>query len=288
VSAAASTTLLDPAPPTVPTSLRSLATRLPDLWSGYLPGRTVSSRRRERLLRAAAIGAGATRSARLHGSWAAFLGDAPDERAADPLEAAIVAAAASGAIPADDAVLDRAGAPARQLAEAAVARGVVMGQIEGAASWLTDWRLGIRSLRQDQGRTLLANLGTVLATSPMIAATALATLLLESVNRMAGPTTPIDLVGSRDDLFADVVAASLPGVLASTPARLLVRMLPVEVVLGIVEGDHTATLRVGSGRVVVEPGVAADAVAVLDGGFVSMVGYAADVVVREALAVDPT
>ena len=83
------------------------------------------------------------------------------------------------------------------------------------------------------------------------------------------------------------MAASLPGVLASSPARLLVRMLPVEVVLGIVEGDHTATLRVRAGRVLVEPGVAADAVAVLDGGFVSMVGNAADVVVREALGVDP-
>jgi hypothetical protein len=65
-------------------------------------------------------------------------------------------------------------------------------------------------------------------------------------------------------------------------------MLPGEGVLGLVDGDPTAPLRVGSCRVVVEPGVAADAVAVLDGGFVSMVGYAADVVVREALAVDPT
>ena len=248
----------------------------------------VSSRRRERLLSAAAIGAGAARSARLHGSWATFLGDATDERTADPLVATIEASAARGSMLLDDAVLERAGAAARRVAETAVARGVLAGEIEGAAARLVDWRAGWRSLRHDQGRSLLSDMCTVLATSPLVAATALATTVLEAANRVAGPDTRIDLVGSRDDLFADVVAASLPGILASTPARLLVRALPVEVVLGVVEGDHTATLRVGSGRVVVEPGIAADAVAVLDGGFVSMVGNAADVVVREALTAELT
>ena len=286
VSAAAPTH--DAAPTRVPTSLRSFATRLPDLWSSYVPGRAVSPRRRERLLSAAALGAGATRSARLHGSWAAFLGDASDERVADPLVVTIAASAARGSMRLDDAVLARAGADAQRVAETAVARGILAAELEGAAERLVDWRAGWRSLRHDQGRSLLADLCTVVATSPLVVATALATMVLEAANHIAGPATPIDLVGSRDDLFADVVAASLPGILASTPARLLVRALPVEVALGIVEGDHTATLRFGSGRVVVEPGIAADAVAVLDGGLVSMAGNAADVVVREALTAEVT
>ena len=279
-------TLDDAESPTVPTSLRGLATRLPVLWSSYLPGRTVSSRRRERLLSAAAFGAGASRSARLHGSWAAFLGDATDERVADPLVSTVAASAARGTIPADDAVMERAGTAARRRACAGVAFGVASGQVEDAASRLVDWRAGWHSLRHDQGRSLLTDVGTVLATSPLVVAMTLATLVIETANRVAGSATPIELVGSRDDLFADVVAASLPAILASSPARLLVRALPVEVVLGVVDGDHTATLRVGSGRVVVEPGIATDAIAVLDGGFVSMVGNAADVVVREALTDD--
>lgn len=276
----------DAAATTRPLSLVGAAARLPDLWGSYLPRRSVSSRRRERMLRAAAIGAGATWTARFHESWADYLGDALDERSADPLLPTIMSAAARGALPSDDGVFIRAEGDERRLALAAVAAGILAGRAERARARLFDPRAVWDSLRNDAGRGLVVDAVALSASIPFVAPLVTATWVLDGLNRIAGPETTVLLVGSRDDLFADVVAASLPGLLASAPARLLVRVLPIDLVVGLVEGAYVATVRIGSGQVVVEPGIADDCLAVLDGGFVAMLSNAADAVVREALDPD--
>lgn len=251
----------------------TVLSRVGDLATTFLPTSPISARQREVLLAQACEAEGAERIGQLHRWWAAFLGGQVDGDLTEGWRTHVGAAISNGY---DDVAVN-----VIRAVESTIAIGMLAGRFERAVERLMNprMRLGFTSPRALLSRS--SDVAAVAVGLPIVASLSVWCAALEVGNRMVGPLPEVRCVGSQDDLFTQLVAAAMPNVLASTPARAVVKYLPVSLALGLVDGTQVVTVRAGRGAVSVESGIAEDVVAVLDGDFDAVVDAAGDVLVRE-------
>ena len=251
----------------------TVLSRVGDLAATFLPTSPISARQREVLLAQACEAEGADRIGQLHRWWAAFLGGQVEGDLTEGWRTHVGTAVTNGY---DDVAVNMIRA-----VESTVAIGMLAGRFERSVARLMATRVQFGVVAPRALRSLSADVAAVAIGLPVVASLSAWCAALEVGNRMVGPLPEVRCVGSRDDLFAHLVAAAMPNVLASTPARAFVKFLPVALALGLVDGTQAATVRVGRGAVSVESGISEDVLAVLDGDFDAVVDAAGDVLVRE-------
>ena len=257
---------------TVPSGVTVLS-RVGGLAATFLPTSPISARQREVLLAQACEAEGADRIGQLHRWWAAFLGGQVDGDLADGWRTHVGTAVTNGY---DDVAVNMIRA-----VESTIALGILAGRFERSVARLMRPRMHSGVLTPRALLSLSADVAAVAVGLPIVASLSAWCAVLEVGNRVIGPLDEVQCVGSQDDLFVQLVAAAMPNVLASTPARAVVKYMPVALAIGLVDGTQAVTVRAGRGAVSVESGIAADVVAVLDGDFDAVVHAAGDVLVRE-------
>ncbi len=265
--------------PAMPGSVALLAT-LPDLVAAFLPGAPVRARPRARIFAEAATHTGAPNFARLHNSVAVFLGTEDDEVTRSLAEYA-AHCAAQGVLPMAASAEGATRAGINRTVSAAVASGMVAGAIRRGAQRARHPELSLASLHPRTWSARVGDfacLGLVAATTVPLAVTS---SIIDRANSTIKPLPEVTVHNGSDELFVHLVAAAAPGYLSSTPARAVVHHLPMTIALGLIDGNRSATMRIGRGAVSVEPGIAPDAVAVLDGGLEPVITAVGDALLRE-------
>jgi hypothetical protein len=95
------------------------------------------------------------------------------------------------------------------------------------------------------------------------------------------PALPAPAVHDDDDMAVHLVASSVPALLGNHLTRTVLVWAPRAIAVAFRIDDGGATLVVGQGRIVVEPGVRHDAALVVDGGAEPLARHAAAALIRQ-------
>jgi AhpD family alkylhydroperoxidase len=247
----------------------------------YLPGSPIDARTRERVILAVTEVNGCRYCAWIHGSWAAYLGDAV-EGPADAEEALLdfARACAEAGRPLDTAPLADVLPPA---AVAAVRATVAQIEVSNLVGNTVDGLLA-RLTRQRPLDPLRAvsEAATVTVALPLAVPLVLAAAAMRAVERLAPPVPEIRTPPEDEaNLLAHLLATTVPAYLANAGVRLALLRLPVPVSIGVRAGRTAATVRIGRGEVEVSNDVGADAVVVLEGEVEPLLQLATGSLVRE-------
>jgi hypothetical protein len=105
---------------------------------------------------------------------------------------------------------------------------------------------------------------------------------LKAVERIGPPMPDIDMPPKGEaNLLVHLLVAAIPTYLANAAVRLAILRLPFDIAFGLKAGRTTATVRVGRHGVSVENGIAADALAVVEGEVEPLLKLASGNVVGE-------
>jgi hypothetical protein len=105
---------------------------------------------------------------------------------------------------------------------------------------------------------------------------------MRALGRLAPPLPEVTMPEKGEaNLLVHLLAAAIPTYLSNAAVRLAILGLPFEVAIGLKAGRTTATVRVGRRQVAVENGVAADALAVVEGEVEPLLKLASGNVVGE-------
>jgi AhpD family alkylhydroperoxidase len=238
-------------------------------------------RTRERVILAVTEVNGCRYCAWIHGNWADFLGDGISRLDADEAVLTYARACADAGKPLDPAPLRERGLPAAsiQAVRATVAQIEVSNLVGNTVDGLIARLTRKRPLRPVVAIQELAVIGAAVPLAiPMIAAGA-------ALKAVAGIGPPMPQVGmppkGEANLLVHLLAAAIPTYLANAAVRLAILGLPFEVAVGLKAGRTTATVRVGRSSVSVENGIAADALAVVEGEVEPLLKLASGNVVGE-------
>ncbi len=250
----------------------------------YLPGGPIDARTRERVILAVTEVNGCRYCAWIHGSWADYLGDRPD----DPAEAeeallAYARACAEAGRPVDPAPL-RAVLPPE--AVAAVRATVAQIEVSNLVGNTVDGLLArLRRRRPLDPPRAVAELVTVAAALPVAAPLVGTAAAMRLVARLAPDMPEVEQPPAEEaNLLAHLLVKTVPAYLANAGVRAALLRLPFPVALGVRAGRTAATVRIGRGRAEVANGIAPDAVVVLEGDVEPLLQLATGTLVRELSA----
>lgn len=254
-------------PSRLATWLGELARSLPGLVSAYDVRGPLPARTRERLILAVTEVNGCRYCAWIHGSWRDFLGGA-DPAGADPagaddaLLAYARASAAAGRPVEPDALRSVLPPDAVRAVRATVAR-IELANLAGNSIDGLVARMALR--RPLQPVATWVELLTVAAAVPLALPAAGLAAALRAVTR-AAPAVEVEAPAGDDaNLLAHLLAEAASTVLANAAVRLVIGWVPFTVSLALRDGRSAATVRTGRARVVIENGVAADTIVLLEG-----------------------
>jgi hypothetical protein len=199
----------------------------------------------------------------IHGSWQNFLGDA-DEVAAEDALLVYARACADAGRPLPPGVLADVLPPA---ALASVRATVAQIEVANLIGNTVDGLLArLTRKRPFQPLDAAAELATVAAALPLAVPLLGLAAAMRAVDRLAPPLPEIEMPPAGEaNLLVHLLAEALPTYLAVAPVRVALLRLPVQVAVALRAGRTAATIRIGRERVVVENGVAADALMVVEG-----------------------
>jgi alkylhydroperoxidase family enzyme len=243
--------------------LVELAGTLPGLIDSYTRKDVLNPRTRERVILAVTEVNGCRYCAWIHGSWQEFLGDVPTATADDVLLAYATACADAGR-PLDTTPLGEVLPPeAVRAVRATVAQievsNLVGNTVDGLLARLT-------RARPFEPLTALQEIVAVGAAIPLAVPLLGTAAALRLVERIAPRLDSVDKPSAGEaNLLVHVLAEAMPLLLANAGVRLLALNLPFRVPIAVRAGRTTATVRVGRGGVVLENGVAGDAIAMVEG-----------------------
>jgi AhpD family alkylhydroperoxidase len=238
-----------------------LARTLPGLLRSYRGG--IDARTRERVILAVTEVNGCRYCAWIHGAWQDYLG----ERGAADVEDALLAyarACAEAGAPLDPAPL-REYLPddAVQAVRATVAQIEVSNLVGNTVDGLLARATRMRPLDPAAAARELGVVGVALPVAAPLLALAGA---MRAVHRLAPPVPAVETPPAGEaNLLVHLLAEATPTLLANSLLRLLVLRAPVRVAVALRAGRTAATVRLQRGRVTLENGVAADALAVVEG-----------------------
>ena len=267
-----------------------LGRRLPGLLASYTRPNSLDPRTRERVILAVTEVNGCRYCAWIHGNWADFLGDGISRLDAEEAVLTYARACAEAGKPLDPAPLLERGLPSAsvQAVRATVAQIEVANLVGNTVDGLIARATRKRPLNPLGALQELAVVGVAIPIAiPMIAVGA----ALKAVERIGPPMPQVGMPPKGEaNLLVHLLAAAIPTYLANAAIRLAILGLPFEVAIGLKAGRTTATVRVGRSEVSVENGIAADALAVVEGEVEPLLKLASGSVVGELrkLRVRPT
>jgi AhpD family alkylhydroperoxidase len=261
--------------------LLELARTVGGLVRSYLPGSPIDARTRERVILAVTEVNGCRYCAWIHGSWAAYLGDAiegPAEAEEALLDYARACAAAGR--PLDPAPLAAVLPPA---AVAAVRATVAQIEVSNLVGNTVDGLLARLARRRPFAPLRTAvEAATITAALPLAAPMVLLGATLRAVDALAPPLREVRSPPPEEaNLLAHLLATTVPAYLANAGVRLALLRLPVALSVGVRAGRTSATVRIGRGRIEVANGIARDAVVVLEGEVEPLLQLATGSLLRE-------
>jgi len=262
-------TALDPFPRRTATPARlvpwlaELGRTLPGLLRSYGPGAALDARTRERVIMAVTEVNGCRYCAWIHGSWQDFLGDADQVAAEDTLLTYARACANAGRPlppgPLADVLPPAAVASVRATVAQIEVSNLVGNTVDGLLARLTRKR-PFRPLET------AGEVATVVASLPLALPLLGIAAGMRAVGRVAPRLAEVEMPPAGEaNLLAHLLAEALPTYLATAPVRVALLRMPVELAVALRAGRTAATIRIGRGRVVVENGVTADALVVIEG-----------------------
>jgi alkylhydroperoxidase family enzyme len=259
--------------------LVELTKTVPGLVASYVPGTTIDSRSRERIIMAVTEVNGCRYCAWIHGSWQDFLGEIDPHDADEAVLAYARACAEAGTpLPADGllAVLPPGaiGAVRATVAQIEVSN-LVGNTVDGVLARLT-------RKRPFAPLSLAREVLTVSASLPLAVPLLGIGSVLRLVNRAAPPMPQIDMPAAGEaNLLVHLLAGAAPTYLANAAIRLAVLGMPFSVAIGLRAGRTGATLRFGRGELALENGIATDVVVVVEGEVEPLLQLATGSLVRE-------
>ena len=238
-----------------------LARTLPGLVRSYSGG--VDPRVRERVILAVTEVNGCRYCAWIHGSWQDYLGD----RGAEDAEEALVVyarACADAGVPLDPAPLREHLPPeAVQAVRATVAQIEVSNLVGNTVDGLLARVTRLRPLDPLAAARELSVVGVAAPIAVPLLALAGA---MRAVHRLAPPVPNVAMPPAGEaNLLVHLLGEAAPTLLANSLLRLILLRAPVRVAVAIRAGRTSATVRLRRGEIAVENGVAADAIAVVEG-----------------------
>jgi AhpD family alkylhydroperoxidase len=261
--------------------LLELAQTVGGLIRSYLPGSPIDARTRERVILAVTEVNGCRYCAWIHGSWAAYLGDAV-EGPAEAEEALLdyARACAAAGRPLDPSSL---AASLPSAAVAAVRATVAQIEISNLVGNTVDGLLARLARRRPLAPVrAAAEAVTVAAALPLAAPMVLLGASMRAVDALAPPLREVRTPPPGEaNLLAHLLATTVPAYLANAGVRLALLRLPVLLSVGVRSGRTSATVRIGRGRIEVVNGIARDAVVVLEGEVEPLLHLAAGALVRD-------
>jgi alkylhydroperoxidase family enzyme len=254
--------------------LVELARTAPGLGATYGLRRTLDARTRERLMLAVTEVNGCRYCAWIHGSWQEFLGDRDDDGAVEDALLAYGRAAADAGRPLDAAGLERV-IPAE--AVTAVRATVAQIEVSNLVGNTVDGLLA-RLTRKRPWRPLDAAMeaGTVALALPVALPLLAGAAAMKALERAAPPLPDIELPPAGEaNLLVHLLAEAAPVLLGNAAVRAGLLGFRAQLTVALEAGRTAATVRIGRGRVVLENGVAPDALIIVSGQVDALLAAAA-------------
>jgi AhpD family alkylhydroperoxidase len=250
------------------------------LIDAHLPGSSgIGARTREQLILAVSEVNGCRHSAWVHGSWLDFLGRRDPDETLAPLFDYAQACARAG-VPLDTTVLDAAfPAAVVRSVRATVARAELANLVGNTVDDLIDQ---VRGRQSRSPVAALQDLCGLAASLPALAPTALLAGAMKVVARLAPELPAVETPEPTEaNLVVHLLAEAAPSYLGHALVRTGLVWSPIPVAIAFRMDGTSATVRLGRGRVIIDNGIAPDAIVVVDGGADALVQTVAGSILRD-------
>jgi alkylhydroperoxidase family enzyme len=243
--------------------LAELGRTLPGLIDSYSRKDVLNPRTREKVILAVTEVNGCRYCAWIHGSWQDYLGDVPTATAEDALLIYARACAETGRPLAPGDLADVLPPEAVRAVRATVAQIEVSNLIGNTVDGLLARATRARPFDPLAIVQEVFAVGAALPLAVPLLGTAAAFRIIE---RLAPGLDNLEKpAAGQANLLVHVLAEALPMLLANAGVRLVALNLPIRVPVAVRAGKTAATMRIGRGGIVLENGIAKDAIAVVEG-----------------------